>query len=446
MPSKRILVVGDVMTDLHLNVDFLDEPFVQLGGIFHAARTLNSIGIDYALAYFSPQYLDGSITEFAKKLDAKECLKLGQVEGAPNVMVIMESTEAGDQGYIELLRDQSKVQVVNELKTILDSFKPSDVLIFPGKFCLTKVLNQLKNKDIKIHIDLQYIEDLKTVTESSLKIETAIFSSSSSFFQKKCNNSINDLIQIANANVCSRILFKENRGGSRLYEHDKKRWFCSPSFPVDAVHSVGVGDCFNSVLIALEENDQDIEVYLRRASYIASLYASTWSYDIFTDLAKHSLGISNQDIISMKGISVPWERRKDIHIYIAAPDFPDVDTRILDKIEENLKYHNFQPHLPVRENGLITGTECDEEQNKAFIKDIELLEKCDILVAVLLYDDPGTLVELGYFAKAKKPTILFDVYRTAKNMFLRKIPNKICYDLKQLTDQVFEIANAINRR
>lgn len=43
-----------------------------------------------------------------------------------------------------------------------------------------------------------------------------------------------------------------------------------------------------------------------------------------------------------------------------------------------------------------------------FNKDMELLKDCQILIAVLLFNDPGTLIEIGVAAERKLPTFVYD--------------------------------------
>lgn len=42
------------------------------------------------------------------------------------------------------------------------------------------------------------------------------------------------------------------------------------------------------------------------------------------------------------------QKHKQKNIYIAAPDFPYVNTTLLDQLKESLEYHNFNPRLPMR--------------------------------------------------------------------------------------------------
>jgi sugar/nucleoside kinase (ribokinase family) len=444
MPSKKtkVLVIGEVMTDFNLKTNIAEPYLVQLGGIFHAARALHALNVDYALAYYSPQYLDSSIEKFSNMLCAKETIKVGLINEAPNVVIISEPTEAGDQGYYEILRDQRAIKELEEITDVVKKVEPTDILIFPGKFDTLSLMEKLSAHKIRIHIDIQYeVEVAREIIKKGLFVDTAIFSTSSKYFIEECNGEHRNLIDNFSKQVCNQVLLKENRGGSRLYDHAHDSWASTPCFPIEVKHSVGVGDCFNSTFIFYKSLEESLNISLRRASYIASLYASTWIHKEFVEMAQNSLLITDEEIMYLDGTILPWEKRKTINIYLAAPDFPYVDTSIIDQVEANLKYHNFAPRRPIQENGLVSWDLNGNQQNEIFNKDMLLLEQCDILIAILIYDDPGTLLELGYFAKSGKPTVLYDPFYKAENLFLRKLPSRKCNTLSELTDIVFEIAN-----
>jgi nucleoside 2-deoxyribosyltransferase len=139
----------------------------------------------------------------------------------------------------------------------------------------------------------------------------------------------------------------------------------------------------------------------------------------------------------LSGVRLSWEERKQKNIYIAAPDFPDVDKTHLDKLCECLRYHNFNIHLPIEENGLVTNNTDINDEMIIFGKDMNLLNNCDLLIAVLLFNDPGTLIEAGIFIKSQKPVIIFDPYNICHNMFVRNSA-KICNKVEDVIQNTFE--------
>jgi nucleoside 2-deoxyribosyltransferase len=177
------------------------------------------------------------------------------------------------------------------------------------------------------------------------------------------------------------------------------------------------------------------------ASIFASFYASTFEYNCFETRVKTFLKNSDEYIHQFSGKRLPWEDRSDIAIYIAAPDFPELNTQSIDIIEENLSYHGFTVNRPIKINGLVNDEMTRAEELSIYEKDVDLLNSSVLMVAILLNYDPGTLVEIGYFLKSNKPIILFDPTRVAKNMFLRNSVNCICYNINEITEKVFELAS-----
>ena len=202
------------------------------------------------------------------------------------------------------------------------------------------------------------------------------------------------------------------------------------------MHSVGVGDVYNSVFISNKFNNLKNNMTL--ASLIASKYASTMDFEVFKINVLDVLDNYNK-YSQLKGIRLSWEDRKNINIYMAAPDFPYVNTDKLIKLEKCLKYHNFNLRFPIKENGLSDDNTTPTQKAQIFSKDMELLQTCDLLIATLLYNDPGTLVELGAFGQMKKPTILFDPYKCCNNLFAEQFSTRYCQTIEEVVEKTFEL-------
>lgn len=436
--QKRFLILGEVFTDVHL--DILESP-VRLGGIFHSARTFSTINCDYALAAIAPRYLYKNIEKYGNQLNAKQTVIVGELNGAPNVMNIKESAENGDQGYNDILRGEAEVTVNHlELNKIIEEYNPTDILIYPGKYNIEDLFPALENFVGNIHIDVQYeIESLERMISYKFKLSTVILSTTSKLF-KDNYFSVTNLVRSSIAASTNSFLLKENRGGSTYYDTTNQTWYEAPAFKTETVHSVGVGDCFNAIFLS-QKGQRTNSSSLKIASYIAMIYASTLGFEEFRDLVSN---LDFNDIENLPGKRLSWGEREKHHIYIAGPDFPDVDTRLIKELHDNLKYHNFIPHRPVVENGIITGRETEEQQQEAYQKDILLLDKSSVLIAVILNDDPGTYVEIGYMAKSGKPIIIFDPYKQVRNLFLKKSADYIVHSMNEVIDTVFEVLGRKN--
>src|SRR5205085_11772199 len=130
-------------------------------------------------------------------------------------------------------------------------------------------------------------------------------------------------------------------------------------------------------------------------------------------------------LVKMPDVFLPWELRQTLNIYIAAPDFTFINTSHIDELENALRYHNFVPHRPIKENGQMEENASKQRKQELVTNDLELMDQCFLMIAVLLYDDPGTLIEIG-FAKAKEiPVIVYDPYKSATNCMLTELPDLV---------------------
>jgi hypothetical protein len=430
--SKRILIVGEVYVDRHL-----DRSLIRLGGVFHAARALDACGVNYSVAYLCPSYLDEHCHTFLIELGARDHKKVGNVVGTPNVMEIRDSGEAGDQGYEDLLGDSRRIDLrTDELASHIASYCPTDVLVIAGTFNIQDVLETLDPPAIRVHVDVDHAHG----SVSNIRVDTAFCSTTGIPFVE-CGREPKALLSSFHA--AKSLVLKENRGGSRAYIKPDPAAVEADSFPVATAHSVGVGDCFDATWVAQRESEA-ARHRLRRASYVASLYASTFSHEEFRANEVRSRTVAS-DVVSLAGTRLPWELRPSVNVYLAAPDFPEVNTAELDRVELALRHHNFSPRRPIRENGLGSLAMTWNERRSLFAKDIALLESCELLIAVPLTNDPGTFAELGWFASEGKATILYDPMRLASNLFVSNLARRSCSTLVGLVDAVFELMGQARR-
>ena len=109
MHKRKILIIGEVYVDQHLDIIENGYSTSRLGGIFHAARSCDALNMEYALAYYAPNYLVKDIEKFGiDVLRASNVYCLGNVDKAPNVMLIGQSDESGNQLYENILCRQAE--------------------------------------------------------------------------------------------------------------------------------------------------------------------------------------------------------------------------------------------------------------------------------------------------------------------------------------------------
>lgn len=435
-------LVGQVLVDVTL-ASGNDENKLRLGGVMHAARAMWALGLNYTLAYAAPAYLVRQIEDFVSQHGGSSCVRIADVTGSPNVILIPEPTEARAQGYELLLRDIQDVHSLSDqIANLAANTQITDVLVFPGGFSLQAVLHAFSKSSARMYIDAAYdVSDFSEGKELGREFEVFFMSTSSDLFLNRCNSNPATLAEIVLNGVGKTLVFKENRGGSRLYTSANKPIEMGAQVrPIQ--HSVGVGDCFDVVFTTLRQKYSD-QIALAYASFIAAEYASTTFPDDFKLAVTRTLKIKPEVIVDLDGVRVPWEAREKMEIYIAAPDFDYMNKGAIDAASDALKYHNFCPRRPVIEHGQVKENDEHVRRMQIFHQDMQLLNRCAILFAVLLNDDPGTLIEIGIAKEKGKPVIVYDPYRIAKNLVLQQLPDVLTNSLDGAISGVFQYASKL---
>lgn len=429
MNTAKICLIGDVIVDVSLKTAKTSLK-LRLGGIVHAARCLWSLNIPFTLAYFAPSYLDDQISDYLTSLGCIELIKLGNVMGSPYVFLIKDVKEAGDQGYDFLLREDIKIEYNTDKLNYLKEKKYDDFLIISGNYDLNVVFEFLNGN---IHLDVaNNISSIQEIAILEKKLTTLFLSTSSILFKKNYQHNLTKDFNI-NSDY---LILKENRGGSRglNFLDDETLFIGAQTKPI--VHSVGVGDAYDAAFVS-QYRKTTFKKSLTLSSWIATEYAMTTFPDDFKRNVERVLKLDINDLINLSGIILPWEKRSSINIYIAAPDFDFVDTSPIDCLVNSLEYHNFRPRRPVKENGQMEINATKQRRQQLCSKDLELLNNCSLLIAILLYDDPGTFIEIGLSSAKNIPTIVYDPYEKATNCMLTELPLLVSSDLDEIISEVF---------
>lgn len=422
--GEPLWLVGDAVVDV--TIPTTGSRKLRLGGVCHAARALWAAGLPYHLAYIAPDYLLGSVERFAEAHAATTSLCVGGVSGAPNVLVVTDPTEAGPQGYEFLLRDE---RIVSMNEASLAGQAGADVLLLADAASLPAM--RAVPDSARLHVDADVgPDDVRRMLDRVV----STYMTSTSDRPLRDAGSVAALSASVVGPAAERLLLKEGRGGARVVDANGEHAIGAQLRPV--VHSVGVGDAFDAVWLSLRTAMED-HLALAYASACAAVYASTTFPDALRASMTATLAIPPGEMDAMAAVRVPVEERSDVSIYIAAPDFDWVDRAPIDALAEALAYQGFAPRLPVRENGQLPSDAGTLERHTIIAADLELLAKCQLLVAVLLFDDPGTLVELGIAHERGIPTIVFDPYERAKNPFVRDLPVVCTSSLDEVVDAVF---------
>lgn len=400
--TDAVLVVGEL---------FVDYTFAQrgamcklrLGGVCHAARGLWAAEIEYSVAVVCPQYLVDEANRYLSKFGCKEFIWLGDIVGAPNVMLISDVTEVSQQGYEDLMRDTKLLKFVDPLPS-LDAYLK--VVVFPGTFDVS-VLASAFTKDARFSFDIAYnLEDLSSLDAFKGRVEAVIISTSSALFMRLGKDDINSMLDAIEMLSPEVFLLKENRGGSRLFDMRNGGVEEIPALLGHTINSVGVGDVYSVVMAGLSHKGWTEAAW--RGCQVASVYSqSTFPDDIKRDVQR-GFQLSLEVLQVLSGTVLPWHDRQSYSIYLAGPEFSYVEKQELDCAVASLTYYNFRVRRPILENGELKRPASEYDQRRMYQMDYQLLKECDAVFAVPLDRDPGTLVEIGIAIEMGKPVITYD--------------------------------------
>ena len=436
---ERVLVVGELVVDYTLG-QHGSMCKLRLGGVAHAARGLWAAGVEYSVAVFCPQYLVDEATGYLAQLECYEFIWLGDVVGAPNVIVIGDVTEVAHQGYEDLMRETKRLKLRDPLPS-LEAYQK--VVVFPGKFSI-EALAQAFSKDARFSFDVAYdLEDLSSVEAFRGRLQAIIISTSSSLFMNLGHEDLDGLLAAVRTLSPEVFLLKENRGGSRLFDLRKGTVLQIPATLGRTINSVGVGDVYSSVMVAHSQKGWVEAAW--RGCQAATIYSqSTFPDDIKREVQR-GFRLPLSSLQGLGGTSLPWHDRQKYSIYLAGPDFSYVDKRELDRAVDSLTYHNFRVRRPIVENGELERPATESGLRRAYFLDCQLLRDCDVVFAIPLDRDPGTLVEIGMAIEMGKKIVTYDPRRENENTMVMVGSSIFSADLDTCLNGTFNLIAELGR-
>lgn len=436
---ERVLVVGELVVDYTLG-QHGSMCKLRLGGVAHAARGLWAAGVEYSVAVFCPQYLVDEATDYLAQLECYEFIWLGDVVGAPNVIVIGDVTEVAHQGYEDLMRETKRLKLRDPLPS-LEVYQK--VVVFPGKFSI-EALAQAFSKDARFSFDVAYdLEGLSSLEAFRGRLQAVIISTSSPLFMNLGHEDLDGLLAAVRTLSPEVFLLKENRGGSRLFDLRKGSVLQIPATLSRTINSVGVGDVYSSVMVAHSQKGWVEAAW--RGCQAATIYSqSTFPDDIKREVQR-GFRLPLSTLQGLGGASLPWHERQKYSIYLAGPDFSYVDKRELDRAVDSLMYHNFRVRRPIVENGELERPATESGLRRAYFLDCQLLRDCDVVFAIPLDRDPGTLVEIGMAIEMGKKIVTYDPRRENENTMVMVGSSIFSADLDTCLNGIFNVISELGR-
>lgn len=120
-------------------------------------------------------------------------------------------------------------------------------------------------------------------------------------------------------------------------------------------------------------------------------------------------------------------------VYLASPFFTDDQLKVVKKVEKLLHQCGFEVFSP-RLESKIEGDAPKESQVTAFCTNLLAIENCDIVLAITMNKDMGTLFEAGYACKCHKDLLYFapDIEGPFNLMLAQSATLGACTDIKTL--------------
>lgn len=126
-------------------------------------------------------------------------------------------------------------------------------------------------------------------------------------------------------------------------------------------------------------------------------------------------------------------------VYIAGPFFTDEQNIVIEKIKTILKMLTMSYYSPKDHTRYVKG-DPPAVAKKCFDENIDEINKCELMIAVVDDFDPGTLFEMGCFFTVKKPILSFSsVPKRKLNIMLTQASIGFANGFGELVDKLVRI-------
>lgn len=343
-------------------------------------------------------------------------------------------------GYKNYEKKVSRPMIDIQMGINYDPKLPEDcsaILIFPLDHSIPEGLClEAYERNIPIFIDpkpnAKSIESAKRI----MKYASMVLANEEEAMLLSCEKNLQQAERILKVSGPEYIVIKRGVKGCSIISEKNNLSVNIPAFSSNAVCTLGSGDVFGGVLSALFLKRNDIIYSSRMAACVAANFIEHYETEsiIGTAAAEYDMKVRTIN-------DIPIFNKKAI--YLAGPFFCIQELEWVNNICCILENVGFRVFSPSRENGIISETSSNEQRKETFILDIELIEKSDIVVALLDQDDSGTYFEIGYAYKANKKIIGLKTSLNSSegmnNMIVNGC-NTICFSVDNLVNEVCKYA------
>ncbi|MDB5270115.1 MAG: hypothetical protein JWP58_3155 [Hymenobacter sp.] len=196
------------------------------------------------------------------------------------------------------------------------------------------------------------------------------------------------------------VVIKQGASGASIFEKDKKSLRVA-AYRTETVWPIGAGDIFSSVFAHywIEEKTSARQA-AKKASIATAFYCQTQTLPI----PKNPAFWNELDLHTL-----PFLGHKRRNVYLAGPFFTMAERWLINESLSALRQTGNTVFSPLHDVGHGVA-------NVVVPLDIEALDNCDAVFAIVDGLDSGTLFELGYAIAKGKPVVAFVQNETPDNL------------------------------
>ncbi|HHY94984.1 MAG TPA: hypothetical protein GX513_08255 [Firmicutes bacterium] len=313
---------------------------------------------------------------------------------------------------------------LEQTASFLSSCDTRAALVYPE---YVNLLPYTRNSGV-VAVDLQYLPPERW--DGALEWATVVFGSEGVF--RSSPGLVEKLMDWVRNKPGGVFVRRFGPGGSRIFTGGKV--FDIAAFDIALRDSVGAGDVYNAAFLAATIRGLSLRECGEVATAAAALHCDQCT-DQVTDA-----GIQLIRAHASRTFCPP-EVRAGCRVYLAGPFFHEGQVLVIDGIRALLRQHGFEVFSPMHDAG-VSGL---VSEDGLFARDVQALDVCDVVVAVLDGEDPGTMWECGYACARGKPVIGYytGTQFSCLNLMTRfGVEPGLTSNLKQLLSAVMKICAA----
>ena len=223
------------------------------------------------------------------------------------------------------------------------------------------------------------------------------------------------------------VIVKNGLFGAQVYEHNGTITQI-PAFRTSSLTKIGTGDIFTTVYgYYWGAEGVPPPDAARRAATATALYAQFGIYELVL------LDKKMKQVLELQEIASPRTKAEDKTVYIGGPFFGVGQRWIIESAVAAIRKLGLGAFNP--------RTDAGEDLPSRYVRrDLEGIDHCDSMLAILEDYDPGTLFEIGYAVKIGKPVCVYYPEAKHNEHGLTMINHTHCKTFRQIDAAIYNAA------